>query len=90
MQERYQVEYEKQKPDKKLRYLAHMGTVDLTVEMDNGEQFTATVSSLQAAIIELFSEQREHLLLHHCMIKSRLIPRTFLLSTMQVNGILKS
>lgn len=57
MQERYQVEYEKQKPDKKLRYLFNMGSMDLTVEMDSGEAFSATVNPLQAAIIELFSQQ---------------------------------
>lgn len=57
MQERYQVEYEKQKPDKKLRYLFNMGSMDLTVEMDSGESFSATVNPLQAAIIELFSRQ---------------------------------
>lgn len=63
MQERYEVEYEKQKPDKKLRYLPHMGTVELTVEMDSGETLSATVNTLQAAIIELFSQQRLYLTL---------------------------
>lgn len=80
MQERYQVEYEKQKPDKKLRYLAHLGTVDITIEMDNGEQHTATVNPLQAAVIELFSEQREYLLLLPSLIKPWLSPRNLTLS----------
>lgn len=56
MQKRYQDEFEKQKPDKKLRYLPNMGSVDLTVEMDSLETLTVTVNPLQAAIIELFSE----------------------------------
>lgn len=56
MQKRYQEEFEKQKPDKKLRYLPNMGSVDLTVEMDSLETLTVTVNPLQAAIIELFSE----------------------------------
>jgi len=57
MQERYQIEFEKQKPDKKLRYLPNMGSIDLTIDMDSGETFSATVNPLQAAIIELFSQQ---------------------------------
>ncbi|KAF8322634.1 hypothetical protein DL93DRAFT_2223518 [Clavulina sp. PMI_390] len=58
MQDRYHVEYEKQRPDKKLRFLPHMGTVDLTVEMDDGQQLSVTVNPLHAAIIDLFSQQK--------------------------------
>lgn len=58
MVEKYQVEFEKQKPDKKLRYLPHLGTIDLTIEMDSGESISATVNPLQAAVIELFSQTR--------------------------------
>jgi hypothetical protein len=57
MQAQYRTEYEKQKPDKKLRYVPNMGTVDLVVEMDSGETLEVTVNPLQAAIIELFSMQ---------------------------------
>lgn len=58
MQKVHLTEYEKQKPDKKLRYVLNVGTVELTVEMDSGETLHLTVTPLQAAIIELFSQQR--------------------------------
>jgi anaphase-promoting complex subunit 2 len=67
MQERYQVEYEKQKPDKKLRYLSNMGSVELTVEMDSGETLSAAVNPLQAAIIELFSQQSKRYIIFIAM-----------------------
>jgi anaphase-promoting complex subunit 2 len=58
MQRRYQEEFHRFKPDKYLKFLPHLGTVDIKLEL---EDRTVEVEStpLQATIIEYFSKQRE-------------------------------
>jgi len=56
LQKIYENEYQVQKQDKKLKWLPHMGTVDLTVQMDDGREIRVTGTPLQAAVIELFSD----------------------------------
>lgn len=49
------------KPDKRLKWLPHLGTVDLELELAD-RVVVATVPALEAAFIELFSESGECLL----------------------------
>jgi anaphase-promoting complex subunit 2 len=57
---RLQVEYAKEfssfKPDKKLRWIPHLGTVELELHLED-RVVSATVPPLEAAFAELFSEK---------------------------------
>jgi anaphase-promoting complex subunit 2 len=54
LQEEYASEFSKFKPDKKLRWLPHLGTVELELHLED-RIVKATVPPLEAAFIELFS-----------------------------------
>ncbi len=56
LQEEYAREFTKFKPDKKLQWLPHLGTVQLDVELED-RTVSAEVLPLEAALIELFSEK---------------------------------
>jgi len=56
LQESYAKEYSLFKPDKRLRWLPHLGTVHLAIELQD-RTIEADVSPLEAAFIELFSEK---------------------------------
>ncbi|KAG6841615.1 hypothetical protein C0991_009040 [Blastosporella zonata] len=56
LQEQYSQEFNIFKPDKKLRWLPHLGTVHLELELDD-RVVDADVPPLEAAFIELFSEK---------------------------------
>jgi anaphase-promoting complex subunit 2 len=58
MQERYFKEFSVFKPDKKLVWMSHLGTLNLEIELDD-RTIEAEVPPLEAAFIELFSEQGE-------------------------------
>ncbi|KAF5376816.1 hypothetical protein D9757_008906 [Collybiopsis confluens] len=55
-QDEYAKEFSAFKPDKKLRWLPHMGTVHLELQLED-RAIEADVPPLEAAFIELFSEQ---------------------------------
>ncbi|KAJ3549516.1 hypothetical protein NM688_g5170 [Phlebia brevispora] len=59
IEERYTKEFTKFKPDKKLMWMSHLGTIKLEIEMDDGRIVAADVPPLEAAFIELFSEKDE-------------------------------
>ncbi|WFD25846.1 hypothetical protein MNAN1_000813 [Malassezia nana] len=40
-------------PTKRVRWLPHVGTVDVSIEMDDGRRIEARVAPLQAAVVEL-------------------------------------
>jgi len=46
------------KPDKKLKWLPHLGTVQLEIELED-QSLEVDVPPLEAAFIELFSEKRK-------------------------------
>ncbi|KAF7986975.1 hypothetical protein HWV62_33 [Athelia sp. TMB] len=56
LQNEYAKEFTKFKPDKKLRWLPHLGTVQLELQLED-RQVVADVPPLEAAFIELFSEK---------------------------------
>lgn len=56
----YQKEFTTFKPDKKLMWMSHLGTVSLDVELDD-RTISAEVPPLEAAIIELFSQQGQYI-----------------------------
>ncbi|KAK1228790.1 hypothetical protein PQX77_008171 [Marasmius sp. AFHP31] len=56
LQEQYAREFATFKPDKKLRWLPHLGTVDLELQLED-RTIEADVPPLEAAFIELFSEK---------------------------------
>ncbi|KAI0345864.1 hypothetical protein BDW22DRAFT_1353469 [Trametopsis cervina] len=58
IQEAYQKEFTTFKPDKKLVWMSHLGTVSLDIELDD-RTVSVEVPPLEAAIVELFSEQDE-------------------------------
>jgi anaphase-promoting complex subunit 2 len=60
LQEGYAKEFITFKPDKQLRWLPHLGTVHLGVELQD-RTVEAEATPLEAAIIELFSEKGESL-----------------------------
>jgi anaphase-promoting complex subunit 2 len=45
------------KPDKKLKWLPHLGTVQLEIELED-RKLEVDVPPLEAAFIELFSQKR--------------------------------
>jgi anaphase-promoting complex subunit 2 len=53
----YQTTFANLKPDKKLRWLPAMGTVEIEVELDD-RTLQMAVSPVQAAVVELFQESR--------------------------------
>ena len=57
IQDSYAKEFAKFKPDKKLMWMSHLGTISLDVELDDGRVVSANVQPLEAAFIELFSEK---------------------------------
>lgn len=64
LNDRQQLEYERTfiglKPDKKLRWLPQLGTINITVELSD-RSMTLDVNPLQASLIELFSARGESL-----------------------------
>ncbi|KII90894.1 hypothetical protein PLICRDRAFT_137424 [Plicaturopsis crispa FD-325 SS-3] len=56
LQEEYAKEFSKFKPDKRLRWLPHLGTVKLELELQD-RTVSADVPPLEAAFIESFSEK---------------------------------
>ena len=60
LQAQYAKEFSTFKPDKKLRWLPHLGTVHLELQLED-RKITADVAPLEAAFIELFSEKSETL-----------------------------
>lgn len=57
LQERYSEEFMVFKPDKKLRWLPHLGTMSLNLQFED-RAIETDVPPLEAAFIELFSEKR--------------------------------
>ena len=51
------------KPDKKLLWMSHLGSINLEIELDD-RTVEAEVSPLEAAFIELFSEQGMFLIIN--------------------------
>ncbi|EGO24136.1 hypothetical protein SERLADRAFT_416324 [Serpula lacrymans var. lacrymans S7.9] len=56
LQENYAKEFSTFKPDKRLRWLSHLGRVHLELELED-RKVEADVTPLEAAFIELFSEK---------------------------------
>lgn len=56
LQDEYAREFTKFKPDKKLQWLSHLGTVQLDIELED-RTVSTEVLPLEAALIELFSER---------------------------------
>ena len=56
LQDLYAREYHTFKPDKKLRWMPQMGSVELQVELAH-RTISTEVNPLQAAVVELFSYQ---------------------------------
>lgn len=56
IQEEYSREFTTFKPDKKLRWLSHLGTVSLEIALED-RTVEAEVPPLEAAFIELFSQK---------------------------------
>lgn len=56
LQEQYAKEFSTFKPDKKLRWLPHLGTVHLELQLQD-RVIETDVPPLEAAFIELFSEK---------------------------------
>lgn len=56
MQDKYAKEYSSFKPDKRLKWLSHLGTVHLEVELED-RTLDVDVTPLEAAFLELFSTQ---------------------------------
>lgn len=59
MQEDYAKQFNLFKPDKKLVWMSHLGSINLEVELDD-RTVEAEVPPLEAAFIELFSEQSKY------------------------------
>ncbi|KAF8758283.1 Peptide transporter MTD1 [Rhizoctonia solani] len=57
MQEDFEKEYTEHKAGKKLRWMNNLGTVSLDLELED-RVVSADASPLEAAVVELFSEQR--------------------------------
>jgi anaphase-promoting complex subunit 2 len=60
MQSEYAQEFAVFKPDKKLKWLPHLGTVQLEIELGD-RKLEVDVPPLEAAFIELFSQKRDFL-----------------------------
>ena len=60
LQEQYAKEFSTFKPDKRLRWLPHLGTVHLELQLED-RTVKADVPPLEAAFIELFSEKSSFL-----------------------------
>jgi hypothetical protein len=58
LQDQYAHGFSAFKPDKKLRWLPHLGTVNLELELQD-RVVTADVPPLEAAFIELFSDKSD-------------------------------
>ena len=58
MQSEYAQEFAVFKPDKKLKWLPHLGTVQLEIELED-RKLEVDVPPLEAAFIELFSQKRD-------------------------------
>jgi anaphase-promoting complex subunit 2 len=58
LQKQYAKEFSTFKPDKKLRWLSHLGRVHLELQLED-RAVIADVAPLEAAFIELFSEKSE-------------------------------
>jgi len=59
MQLEYAQEFAVFKPDKKLKWLPHLGTVQLEIELED-RKLEVDVPPLEAAFIELFSQKRNY------------------------------
>jgi len=57
MESDYAHEFTVFKPDKKLKWLPHLGTVQLEIELED-RKLEVDVPPLEAAFIQLFSEKR--------------------------------
>lgn len=57
IQEQYAKQFTTFKPDKKLRWLPHLGTVSMEVKLED-RTVSAEVTPLEAAVLEHFDEQR--------------------------------
>ena len=64
MQQDYAHEFAIFKPDKKLKWMPHLGTVQLELELED-RKLEVEVPPLEAAFIELFSERRTFNLMHY-------------------------
>ena len=56
LQGNYEKAFRLQKPDKKLHWIPNMGVADLTIQMNDGRELNVSVTPLQAAVVELFSQ----------------------------------
>ena len=56
IQESYGKEFVNFKPDKRLRWLSHLGSVELAIELSD-RTLEVEVNPLEAAVMELFSEK---------------------------------
>ena len=56
LQQDYQKRFQTLKPDKRLRWVPNVGTVELSIELDD-RTLDLEVTPLQAAIVELFQRQ---------------------------------
>lgn len=74
LQTQYAKEFSTFKPDKKLRWLPHLGTVHLELQLED-RTIETDVPPLEAAFIELFSEKSESTVaVHHLKLTIRQIP----------------
>lgn len=55
-QAEYQRAFRTYKPDKKLRWLPQLGSVDLTIDLKD-RSLSLQVTPLQASVLELFNQQ---------------------------------
>lgn len=69
IQEAYQKEFTTFKPDKKLVWMSHLGTVSLDIELDD-RTVSAEVTPVEAALIELFSQKGPYSLSAICRIST--------------------
>ncbi|KAF7364718.1 Anaphase-promoting complex subunit 2 [Mycena venus] len=72
LQTEYAKEFSTFKPDKKLRWLPHLGTVHLELQLED-RTIETDVPPLEAAFIELFSEKSESTLVPHIWTMDELI-----------------
>lgn len=69
IQDDYAKEFVAFKPDKRLRWLPHLGTIHLEIELQD-RTVPADVPPLEAAFIELFSERGKYegISIFHCLV----------------------
>lgn len=57
--ETFSAHYARTQPTRRLRWLLHLGSVDVEVDMDDGRKVSVRVSPLQAAVAEMMSSMAE-------------------------------